>query len=139
MVMLYRNLDFTILQFDSSFFNDVGIIFGSGKEVFFIRNGTTFTPADARIDDTLVQNGDGSYTYTTKAKPDAPLLGVNRASNRPSAHDYKLFIKEKQIGAAILGLLAAIFLFVITERCRHNIEVLVDRFVTKEGYILSLR
>ncbi len=43
------------------------------------------------------------------------------------------------MGAAILGLLAAIFLFVITERCRRNIEVLVDRFVTKEGYILSLR
>jgi hypothetical protein len=26
MVMLYRNLDFVVLQFDSSFFNDVGII-----------------------------------------------------------------------------------------------------------------
>jgi RHS repeat-associated protein len=61
--------------------NDVGIIFGSGKEVFFIRNGTTFTPADARIYDTLVQNGDGSYTYTTKAKQQYNFTAAGFLSN----------------------------------------------------------
>lgn len=47
--------------------DDAGVVFGSGKEIFFTRNGQTFTPADARVYDELVQNGDGSYTFTTKA------------------------------------------------------------------------
>jgi YD repeat-containing protein len=43
-----------------------GVVFGSGKEVFFNQNNQgVFSPADARIHDTLVKNGDGSFTYTT--------------------------------------------------------------------------
>ncbi len=38
---------------------------------------------------------------------------------------------------AILWLVAAIIMFVVAERSRRNIEVLVNKFVTKEGYILS--
>jgi len=45
-----------------------GVVFGSGKEVFFnVSNTGGYSPADARIHDTLVKNGDGSFTYTTTA------------------------------------------------------------------------
>ncbi|MCB0109149.1 MAG: RHS repeat protein, partial [Caldilineaceae bacterium] len=49
--------------------DDAGVIFGAGKEIFFIwdANSQTFSPADARVYDDLVKNGDGSYTYTTKS------------------------------------------------------------------------
>ncbi len=49
--------------------DDAGVVFGAGKEIFFIWNSSsqTFSPADARVYDELVKNGDGSYTYTTKA------------------------------------------------------------------------
>lgn len=48
--------------------SDAGVVFGSGKELFFTWNSSqTFTPADGRIHDKLVKNGDGSYTFTTKA------------------------------------------------------------------------
>ncbi len=50
--------------------DDAGVVFGSGKEIFFTwsNSSQSFTPADARIHDELVKNGDGSYTFTTKAK-----------------------------------------------------------------------
>ena len=49
---------------------DAGVIFGAGNEIFFTWNSNTqsFAPADARVHDELVKNGDGSYTFTTKAK-----------------------------------------------------------------------
>lgn len=48
---------------------DAGVIFGSGKEVFFDGNTIfhTFAPVDARVHDQLTQNTDGTYTFTTKA------------------------------------------------------------------------
>lgn len=48
--------------------NDAGVVYGSGREVFFDGNssGTVFAPADPRVKDTLVKNGDGTYTFTTK-------------------------------------------------------------------------
>ncbi|MGH3579498.1 MAG: DUF6531 domain-containing protein, partial [Mycobacterium sp.] len=43
-----------------------GVVFGNGKEVFFNQNNAgVFSPADARVHNTLVKNGDGSFTYTT--------------------------------------------------------------------------
>jgi len=43
-----------------------GVVFGSGKEVFFNQNNQgVYSPADARVHDTLVRNGDGSFSYTT--------------------------------------------------------------------------
>jgi YD repeat-containing protein len=44
---------------------DVGLIWGSGSEEYFVHNAQTgvFTPADARIHDTLVLNGDGTYSF----------------------------------------------------------------------------
>jgi hypothetical protein len=49
--------------------SDAGVVFGSGSEAFFDWNPTTqtFTAADARVHDTLVKNGDGTYTFTTTA------------------------------------------------------------------------
>jgi RHS repeat-associated protein len=49
--------------------NDAGVVYGSGREVFFDSTGSTsFAPADARVQDTLVKNPDGTYTYTTKSR-----------------------------------------------------------------------
>ena len=53
--------------------DDAGVIFGSGREIFFDWY-TVFTdppnryiPADPRVHDGLVKNGDGTYTYTNTA------------------------------------------------------------------------
>ncbi len=47
--------------------DDAGVIYGSGREVFFDeQNGNgLFLPADARVHDELVKNQDDTYTYTT--------------------------------------------------------------------------
>ncbi|OGO09483.1 MAG: hypothetical protein A2Y61_07925 [Chloroflexi bacterium RBG_13_60_13] len=48
--------------------DDVGVVFGSGGEEFFIWNPAyeTFSAADARVHDYLVKNQDDSYTLQTK-------------------------------------------------------------------------
>jgi RHS repeat-associated protein len=47
--------------------DDVGVVFGSGREEFFDKqtNGT-YKPSDPRIHSMLVKNGDGTYSLTTK-------------------------------------------------------------------------
>jgi RHS repeat-associated protein len=45
---------------------DAGVVYGSGREEFFVNNSGTFAAADPRVHSTLVKNGDGSYTLTTK-------------------------------------------------------------------------
>jgi RHS repeat-associated protein len=46
--------------------DDVDFIFGSGREEFFAGNSQGFVPTDPRIHSTLVGNGDGTFTLTTK-------------------------------------------------------------------------
>lgn len=46
--------------------DDVDVIFGSGREEFFAGNSQGFVPTDPRIHSTLVGNGDGTFTLTTK-------------------------------------------------------------------------
>jgi RHS repeat-associated protein len=55
----------TRLGFDGS--GDGVVDWGSGREEFFAYSSNTgvFTPADARVHDGLVKNGDGTYTLTT--------------------------------------------------------------------------
>jgi RHS repeat-associated protein len=45
---------------------DVGVVFGSGREEFFEDEPGGFEPVDARIHSSLVENGDGRFTLTTK-------------------------------------------------------------------------
>lgn len=49
---------------------DAGVIYGSGREVFFDEQSGSFEPADARVHDELVLNPDGTYTYTTSTNLD---------------------------------------------------------------------
>lgn len=48
---------------------DAGVIFGSGRALFFDWNSVYayFSTTDVRVHDTLVKNGDGTYTFTTTA------------------------------------------------------------------------
>ena len=52
--------------------DDAGVVFGSGQEIFFdwytVVNDppNRYIPADPRNHDTLVENQDGTYTYTTR-------------------------------------------------------------------------
>lgn len=70
-VMGYRwthtyDIRFVVLDND-----DAGVIYGSGREVFFDwytyvgDPPNRYIPTDPRVHDDLVKNGDGSYTYTT--------------------------------------------------------------------------
>ena len=45
---------------------DVGVVFGSGREEFFDENDGTYTAVDARVHSSLVENGNGTFTLTTK-------------------------------------------------------------------------
>jgi RHS repeat-associated protein len=49
--------------------NDVGVVFGSGREEFFDGySDGTYRAVDARVQSSLVKNSDGTYSYTTKDK-----------------------------------------------------------------------
>jgi RHS repeat-associated protein len=45
---------------------DAGVVFGSGREEFFDEDDGTYTPVDARVHSSLVENGNGTFTLTTK-------------------------------------------------------------------------
>lgn len=46
--------------------DDVGVVFGSGREEFFEESSGSFEPADPRIQSTLVKHPDGTFRLTTK-------------------------------------------------------------------------
>jgi RHS repeat-associated protein len=46
--------------------DDVGVIFGSGREEFFLQDEGSFTPADVRVHSALVSEPGGGYTLSTK-------------------------------------------------------------------------
>jgi len=46
--------------------DDVGVIFGSGREEFFLQDDGSYTPADVRVHSVLVGEPGGGYTLTTK-------------------------------------------------------------------------
>ncbi len=79
-------------------YDHAGVIFGSGKEVFFLFTGSsnTFIPADARVHDQLVRNIDGTYTYTAKGAAETPyatddqcsLIGLRNLRLRPQNLTY---------------------------------------------------
>ncbi len=53
----------THLEFVSS---DVAVVYGSGREEFFDEFVGDYTPVDPRVHSELVEEGDGSFTLTTK-------------------------------------------------------------------------
>ncbi len=53
----------THLEFVGS---DAAVVFGSGHEEFFDEFVGDYTPVDPRVHSTLEEQGDGSFTYTTK-------------------------------------------------------------------------
>ncbi|MEZ4614123.1 MAG: DUF6531 domain-containing protein [Caldilineaceae bacterium] len=82
-------------------YDHVGVIFGSGKEVFFLRPSVSappYAPADARVHDQLIEHADGTYTYIAKGAPEAPfstddqctLIGLRHLQFRPQnlAYDF---------------------------------------------------
>lgn len=63
---------------------DTGVDWGSGQEEYFLWNrGTSgvFAPADARIHDTLVKNGDGSLTLTTTSNRSYHFTSMGQLSS----------------------------------------------------------
>ncbi|MEZ4869236.1 MAG: polymorphic toxin-type HINT domain-containing protein [Caldilineaceae bacterium] len=78
---------------------DVGVIFGSGKEIFFRWNGfnQAYEPADTRVHDTLEKNGDGTYTYKNQGASDqdyatdssCSLLGLRHFKLLPQRQEYQ--------------------------------------------------
>jgi YD repeat-containing protein len=46
--------------------DDVGVIFGSGREEFFLQDDGSFTPADVRVHSSLLSEPGGGYTLSTR-------------------------------------------------------------------------
>jgi RHS repeat-associated protein len=61
---------------------DVGVVFGSGREEFFDGDGSgAFSPADPRVHSSLIQNGNGTFTFTTKDNLDYAFTAQGRLSS----------------------------------------------------------
>jgi RHS repeat-associated protein len=53
----------TRIEFDGS---NAAVVFGSGREEYFDESVGDYTPVDLRVHSTLVEEADGTFTYTTK-------------------------------------------------------------------------
>jgi len=63
--------------------NDAGVVFGSGGEEYYVWSLTTltFSPADSRVHNQLIKNGDGTYTYKTKDNLSYNFTSAGRLTN----------------------------------------------------------